>query len=86
MASKSHTSKNTVDIPAEKYVPGTRFPSLPTLSYFNHKIIQPLTHSLPKKLHGKSFVLIAVSKCWDLIADNVFQGIAYLHRPTKMSS
>lgn len=61
MALKSHTSKSTVDIPAEKYVPDSRFPFLPILSYFNHEMIQPLTHSLPKKPYSKSFVLISVS-------------------------
>lgn len=48
MAPKSHTSKSRVDIPAEKYVPDSRFPSLPTLSCFDHEMIYPLTHSLPK--------------------------------------
>lgn len=74
MASKSHTSKSTVDIPAEEYVPDSRFPSLPTLSYFNHDMTQPLTQSLPKKPYSKSFVLVTGSKCWHMSADNVFKG------------
>lgn len=64
-----HTSKGMVDISSEKYVLGKdiRFPSLPTLNYFNHEIVQFLTHlslSIPvKQPYSKSLVLITGSKC-----------------------